>query len=162
MNKILEAAARRPCPTCGGRRVIFADHIDGQPCPDCQDDTGQPTGLWLECLTVPCRKCSGTGIKDFDPADGWGVRYPCNLLGCHGTGRILSLTTDNIDAAMERLGFVHLAACQVEDTNMRSHTYLAQDPTCWFMEIQTTRQAARIGAAEAVIKDVWPEVENEV
>jgi hypothetical protein len=158
MSTILEAAARRPCPTCGGSKDVVGPGQDLMEsffhhglCPDCQDSSGQPTGLWLPELTVKCD-------------------VPCERLEaycqCGGTGRVLALTTDNIDAAMERLGAYSgqwfRQSNYVGDGEEYGYEYCDRDARRIELAAHPGGiQAARIAAAEAVVKAVWPEVENE-
>jgi hypothetical protein len=183
MSKILEAAARRPCPTCGGKGKIYchagrdgdcswthcpqlkqyltsgcpylggdASGADGIVCPDCQDSESKPTGLWLPELTVECEGAwyelgltKGTGLHDIN----------CGHIP--GTTRISWITSDNIDAAMERLGVYEGSWLRQE----RGNYLFAYSGLEFDISVSgATRDLARIAAAEAVIRAVWPEVEN--
>jgi hypothetical protein len=188
MSKILEAAARRLCLTCDGTRELDGQHASGEvyqiPCPGCRDSNGQPTGLWVPELTVECE-----GAVDEWQEDDWEIdgedyyivpdvvstrtynigpvmvvkSIPCNpeCVSCGGTGRVLSLTSDSIDGAMERLGWTNTHCTKRTDGFWWEYEHenweVLRDVCCF----ASTRSAARIAAAAAVVKVAWPEVEHD-
>jgi hypothetical protein len=170
MSKVLEQAARRLSP--------------------------EYDGLWLPELTVECE-----GTVDEWQEDDWEIdgedyyiapdvvstrtynigpvrvirTIPCGAecISCQGTGRVLSLTSDNIDAAMERLGYgalhhhtnFYIGAYRAELVGKKCFRYYPEVENSRGLEravmgFGPTRTEARIAAAEAVVKSVWPEVKN--
>jgi hypothetical protein len=162
MSKILEQAARRLCPTCEGRGLVGNNPQDGpDPCPDCQDSNGQPTGLWVPELTVKCHCIAWIVPSECDSCYAGNLHKYCTR--CGGLDRVLSLTTDHIDNAMGRLGcwsgeWILFAQNHPEQYRYR---YEYEYANTGFAGGDDTREAARIAAAEAVVKSVWPEVEND-
>jgi hypothetical protein len=157
MSKILEAAARRPCPTCGGKKAVNPFDQVVEDCSDCQDSSGKPTGLWLPELTVECR----CGYPDEYLCLGRTDNQCCWRCDCQGTGRVLSLTSDNIDAAMERLGWTNTHCTKRTDGFWWEYEHENWEVLRNVCRFASTRSAARIAAAETVVKAVWPEVEHD-
>jgi hypothetical protein len=167
MSKILEAAARRPCPTCEGHCELPPINIyepDPVPCPDCQDSSGQPTGLWLPELTVECSLRRNTSFNQYlyavHSVTVTSVGHDeANCDNCNSTSRVLSLTSDNIDAAMERLEYIDSCSYKIRTAGQYEQTYTGIGQYQYGQG--ATREAARIAAAEAVVKAVWSEVKHE-
>jgi hypothetical protein len=107
--------------------------------------------LWLPTLSRRCPNCEPDGIVLPKLCDAkWEP-------GCHGTGRVMNLTSDNIDAAMERLGAASGRwACVETGGYIYAYEWIA-----WCQGEGVKIDEARIAAAEVVVKSEWPEVEND-